>query len=78
MRHSSEDGDPQWGGDKETAAENIILINRQRQVSQLIRVTALLKLCVIYFCKLFVSIKLQVGIWQKCCSIPTKIALDEA
>ena len=39
--------------------------------------SALLKLCVIYFCKLFVSIKLQVGIWQKC-SIPTKIALDEA
>ena len=34
MRHSSEDGDPQWGGDKETAEENIILINRQRQVSQ--------------------------------------------
>ena len=33
VRHSSEDGDPQWGGDKETAEENIILINRQRQVS---------------------------------------------
>ena len=44
VRHSSEDGDPQWGGDKETAAENIILINRQRQVSQLMRVTALLYL----------------------------------
>ena len=34
VRHGSEDGDPQWGGDKETAEENIILINRQRQVSQ--------------------------------------------